>query len=50
MKKTAPKKMILTRETLHQLTTDQAQAVLGGLLYQDRKYPETSDSKNVCCA
>ena len=50
MKKNAPKKMILTRETLHQLTSDQAQAVFGGLVYEGRKYPDTSDSKNVCCA
>lgn len=50
MKKNAPKKMILTRETLHQLTAQQAEAVFGGLLYQGRQLPETSDSKNVCCA
>jgi hypothetical protein len=50
MKKTAPKKMTLTRETLHQLTVNQAQAVFGGVFYQTRRYPETSDSKNVCCA
>jgi hypothetical protein len=50
MKKTAPKKMTLARETLHQLTVNQAEAAFGGLVYQTRQYPETSDSRNVCCA
>ncbi|MFL6264416.1 MAG: hypothetical protein ACJ76Y_32405 [Thermoanaerobaculia bacterium] len=42
--------MILTRETLHQLTVNQVEAVFGGLVYEGRQYPDTSDSKNVCCA
>jgi hypothetical protein len=50
MKKNAPKKMTLTRETLRELSTSQAEAIFGGLVYQGRKYPDTSDSKNVCCA
>jgi hypothetical protein len=50
MKKTAPKKMTLARETLHQLTANQAEAAFGGVVYQTRQYPETSDSRNVCCA
>lgn len=50
MKKNAPKKMTLTRETLHHLTDSQAEAVFGGVIYKTRQYPDTSDSKNVCCA
>lgn len=44
MKKIAPKKMTLTRETLGSLSDKDMKAILGG----DR--PVTGDSKNVCCA
>jgi len=44
VKKTAPKKMTLTRETLGALNDKDMKAILGGAL------PVTGDSKNVCCA
>ena len=47
--KKSPKKMVLTRETLHQLTSDQAQAALGGYTVI-QKIPDTSDSVKICCA
>jgi hypothetical protein len=43
MKKAAPKKMTLTRETLGTLSDKDMKAILGGAL------PETTDSKNACC-
>jgi hypothetical protein len=43
MKKTAPKKMTLSRETLGTLNDKDMKAILGGAL------PETTDSKNACC-
>jgi len=49
MKKTAPKKMTLSRETLRKLTDEQAAAAQGGLFAQ-KEPPLTSDSRNVCCA
>jgi len=50
MKKTAPRKMTLTRETLHHLTDAQAQAALGGSIVRQEPKPLTTDSKQVCCA
>lgn len=44
MKKTAPKKMTLTRETLASLTDKEVKNVLGGA-YSDR----CTTSVNVCC-
>jgi hypothetical protein len=43
VKKTAPKKMTLTRETIGTLNDKDMKAILGGAL------PETTNSKNVCC-
>jgi hypothetical protein len=43
VKKTAPKKMTLTRETLGALNDKEMKAILGGAP------PETTDSKNACC-
>jgi hypothetical protein len=50
MKKTHPKKLTLSRETLTALTADQARAAQGGLqqVAADAA-PLTGDSKNVCC-
>ena len=52
MKKTAPKKMKLSRETVCNLANDQVKAAqgaqAGGAL--QREIPWTSDSVNVCCA
>jgi hypothetical protein len=42
VKKTAPKKMTLSRETLGTLNDHDMQAILGGA-------PETTDSQNACC-
>jgi hypothetical protein len=44
MKKTSPKKLTLARETLGALTDQDMKAILGGAV------PDTSDSKNACCA
>jgi natural product precursor len=44
VKKIAPKKMTLTRETLGNLSDKEMKAILGGAL------PWTTDSKNACCA
>ncbi|MFL6196752.1 MAG: hypothetical protein ACJ75H_21390 [Thermoanaerobaculia bacterium] len=49
MKKT-PKKLVLTRETLHHLTADHAKAAFGGSIVIDRPLPLTTDSVKVCCA
>jgi hypothetical protein len=49
MKKTAPKKMTLSRETLRRLTEEQAKAAQGGL-FVERDPPWTSDSQKICCA
>ena len=43
MKKTAPKKMTLTRETIGTLNDKDMKAILGGGL------PETTNSRNACC-
>jgi hypothetical protein len=43
VKKTAPKKMTLSRETLGTLNDKDMKAILGGAP------PETTDSKNACC-
>ena len=43
MKKTAPKKMTLSRETLGTLSDKDITAILGGAL------PVPTDSKNACC-
>jgi hypothetical protein len=48
--KKSPKKMVLTRETLHHLTADQAQTALGGSVVIDKPLPLTTDSVKVCCA
>jgi len=45
VKKTAPKKMTLSRETLGILNDKDMKAILGG-----GEVPDTSDSKNACCA
>jgi hypothetical protein len=45
VKKTAPKKMTLSRETLGILNDKDMKAILGG-----GDVPDTSDSKNACCA
>lgn len=52
MKKAAPKKMKLSRETVATLTNDQAKMVHGMLAVgqQQREIPWTSDSAKVCCA
>jgi hypothetical protein len=44
MKKTAPKKMTLSRETLGTLSDSEVKAILGGA-YSDR----CTTSVNVCC-
>lgn len=51
MKKTNPKKLTLSRETLTALTTDQARAAEGGVQQAAafEAAPLTGDSKNVCC-
>ena len=50
MKKTTPKKLTLSRETLRELTDKQTKAVEGGVgPYQDVPMPITSDSVNACC-
>lgn len=43
MKKIAPKKMTLTRETLGALSDKEMKEALGGHL------PETTNSVNACC-
>ncbi|MFL6235197.1 MAG: class I lanthipeptide [Thermoanaerobaculia bacterium] len=43
MKKTAPKKMTLTRETLGTLSDKEMKEILGGAL------PTTTNSVNACC-
>jgi hypothetical protein len=43
MKKTAPKKLTLNRETLRDLNDAEQKAILGGNL------PRTGDSVNECC-
>lgn len=45
MKKTAPKKMILSRETLGILNDKDMKAILGGGEVRD-----TTDSRENCCA
>ena len=50
MKKTAPKKMTLTRETLHQLTLEQVRAGLQASIIIDYPKPLTTDYVRVCCA
>lgn len=49
MKKNAPRKMTLTRETLHQLNPDQTKAAGGSIVIQ-QPLPITTDSVRVCCA
>ncbi|HEX9943927.1 MAG TPA: class I lanthipeptide [Thermoanaerobaculia bacterium] len=50
MKKTTPKKLTLSRETLRDLTDLQTKAVQGGVGdYQNAPIPITSDSINACC-
>ena len=44
MKKAAPKKMTLTRETLGDLSDKEMKAILGGATRV------TGNSKDVCCA
>ncbi len=44
MKKTTPKKMELTRETLGTLQDSQVKEIMGG------QVPWTSNSVNACCA
>jgi hypothetical protein len=46
MKKTAPKKIRLSRETLGNLTDTQMKAVEGG----QKPYLPTTDSEDACCA
>ena len=54
MKKKTPMKLMLSRETLRRLTSEQIQLALGGTrgtvdqLPQDP--PPTSDSQKICCA
>lgn len=43
MKKIAPKKLTLNRETLGTLTDQEMKAILGGAR------PTTTDSVNACC-
>jgi hypothetical protein len=50
MKKTAPRKMTLTRETLHQLSPNQTKGALGGSIVIQQPLPLTTDSVRVCCA
>ncbi|MFL6196751.1 MAG: hypothetical protein ACJ75H_21385 [Thermoanaerobaculia bacterium] len=53
MKKMTPKKLVLTRETLRNLTGDQVKLALGGgdtTILRCPPPPPTSDSVNVCCA
>ncbi|MFL6235198.1 MAG: hypothetical protein ACJ76N_18835 [Thermoanaerobaculia bacterium] len=45
MKKTGPKKLALSRETLGILHDKDMKAILGGEVV-----PWTSDSQNACCA
>jgi hypothetical protein len=50
MKKTNPKKLTLSRETLTALAADQARAAQGGTQQEAAlEGPLTGDSKNVCC-
>ena len=51
MKKT-PKKLVLSRETLRDLTAEQAQGALGPVPHigKEPNVPWTSDSAKVCCA
>ena len=52
MKKT-PKKLLLNRETLRLLSTDQAKLAAGGdktSILICPPPPPTSDSVNICCA
>jgi hypothetical protein len=50
MKKTNPKKLTLSRETLTALTAYQVQAAKGGVLELAADANAlTGDSKNVCC-
>lgn len=50
MKKMAPKKLVLSRETLRSLTAEQAKEALGEGPYIGREPPWTSDSVKICCA
>jgi hypothetical protein len=54
MKKTAPKKMKLSRETVGTLANDQVKAAQGGAqaggVIKRPDVPWTSNSVNVCCA
>jgi hypothetical protein len=53
MKKTTPKKLVLSRETLRYLTAEQTRAALGQGPYIGREpadIPWTSDSAKICCA
>jgi hypothetical protein len=52
MKKNAPKKMILSRETVGKLTAEQAKAAQGGQAGStiNQQLPWTSDSVRACCA
>jgi hypothetical protein len=50
MKKTAPKKMSLSRETLHQLTLEQVRGGAGASIIIIGPQPLTTDSVRICCA
>jgi hypothetical protein len=51
MKKNAPKKMTLSRETVGKLTAEQAKAAQGGQASTIQpQLPWTSDSVRACCA
>ena len=53
MKKKTPKKLLLCRETLRQLSTEQSKWAVGGdgtTILNCPPPPPTSDSVNYCCA
>jgi hypothetical protein len=51
MKKTTPKKMTLSRETLHQLALDQVRGgAAGASIIIIGPQPVTTDSVRICCA
>jgi hypothetical protein len=50
MKKTAPKKMSLSRETLHQLALEQVRGGARASIIIIGPQPVTTDSVRICCA
>jgi hypothetical protein len=50
MKKTTPRKMTLTRETLLQLSPDQTKAAGGSIVIQQPQPLTRNSAARICCA